>query len=175
MKLVRLSAFLFLYCIATSFYTDSSPTIAYVDQFKELAIVEMQRSGIPASITLAQGILESSNGRSPLAIQANNHFGIKCKKYWRGLTYFHKDDDLDENGNLIKSCFRSYETVIDSYVDHTNFLKQTAHYQELFSYHTTDYTNWAIGLKRCGYATDPGYSNKLISIIERNELYRYDH
>ena len=153
---------------------DEAAANAYVEKYKDLAVVEMHRSGIPASITLAQGLHESGVGSSDLAIFANNHFGIKCKSYWKGQTYNHKDDDLDENGNLIKSCFRSYESVIDSYVDHSNFLTQSAHYAELFNYDKTDYKRWAFGLKNCGYATDTQYAFKLIDKIEKYQLYIYD-
>ena len=149
-------------------------TSSYVETYKDLAIVEMHRSGIPASITLAQALHESQTGRSDLALNAKNHFGIKCKSYWAGKTYQHKDDDYDEQGNLIRSCFRSYDTVIDSYIDHTNFLTQSAHYSELFNYDMKDYVQWARGLKKCGYATDPAYASKLISKIEKYQLYIYD-
>jgi len=149
-------------------------TSNYVETYKDLAVVEMHRSGIPASITLAQALHESQTGRSDLAIYANNHFGIKCKSYWVGKTYNHKDDDFDANGNLIKSCFRSYDSAIDSYIDHTNFLVQSAHYAELFSYDKKDYKQWAKGLKKCGYATDPNYAEKLIDKIEKYQLYIYD-
>lgn len=147
---------------------------AYVEKYKDLAVIEMHRSGIPASITLAQALHESGIGGSDLAIYANNHFGIKCKSYWQGLKYNHKDDDYDTDGNLIKSCFRSYESVLDSYVDHSNFLTQSAHYSELFDYEKTDYKRWAYGLKKCGYATDPQYAFKLIDKIERYNLHIYD-
>ena len=149
-------------------------TSSYIDKYKDLAIVEMHRSGIPASITLAQALHESSVGGSELALNANNHFGIKCKSYWKGGKYSYEDDDYDAKGNLIKSCFRSYESVIDSYIDHTNFLSQTAHYSELFTYDKTDYFKWAHGLKKCGYATDPNYAFKLIDKIEKYQLYVYD-
>ena len=146
----------------------------YVEKYKDLAIVEMHRSGVPASITLAQALHESRIGNSDLAMYANNHFGIKCKSYWVGNTYFHKDDDFDKEGNLIKSCFRSYDSVLDSYIDHTNFLKQSSNYESLFSYSVTDYKNWALGLKKCGYATDTEYANKLIKKIEKFQLYIFD-
>lgn len=176
MNMVRLSIITLTTVVFLSSFTRSySPSIAYIQTYSELAIVEMNRSGIPASITLAQGILESQNGASKLAQNANNHFGIKCKKYWQGETYYHQDDDYDDNGKLIQSCFRAYDSVIDSYVDHTNFLKQSANYQELFSYSKTDYYNWAIGLKKCGYATDPQYGHKLVKIIEQKNLAQYDH
>lgn len=152
----------------------SEATISYIDTYKDLAVAEMYRSGIPASIILAQGILESSNGQSKLATGSNNHFGIKCKSYWKGKTYYHKDDDYDSKGNLTDSCFRAYETVSDSYVDHSNFLMYTAHYSVLFQYDRTDYFNWATGLKSCGYATDKAYAQKLIDKIELYDLHTFD-
>lgn len=155
-------------------FSPSSESIDYIHQYKDLAVVEMQRSGIPASIILAQGVLESGNGKSTLALAAKNHFGIKCKNYWVGNTYYHIDDDRDESGNLIKSCFRSYDMVIDSYVDHTNFLMFTKYYTSLFGLSSTDYRSWAKGLKSCGYATDPKYAEKLINIIEKYDLHSFD-
>ena len=146
----------------------------YIDNYKELAVVEMHRSGVPASITLAQALHESSNGFSKLATEANNHFGIKCKSYWVGNTYYHKDDDFDKSGNLLESCFRSYDSVMDSYVDNSNFLMLTSHYAPLFNNERTDYKAWAYGLKSCGYATDIRYSEKLISKIEKYNLHQYD-
>jgi len=147
----------------------------YVESHKDLAVIEMYRTGIPASITLAQGMHESAVGKSDLAIHANNHFGIKCKSYWQGKTYAHKDDDYDDNGVLVKSCFRAYDTVIDSYIDHSNFLTNTEHYQPCFQFDKTDYTNWAYCLKRCGYATDVAYAQKLINKIEKYQLYVFDN
>ena len=152
----------------------SESTLSYIDVYKDIAVAEMYRSGIPASIILAQGILESSNGLSSLAVNSNNHFGIKCKSYWRGQTYFHKDDDLDDQGVLTDSCFRAYGSVIDSYVDHSNFLMYTDHYSVLFQYDRTDYYSWAKGLKACGYATDDSYSQKLIDKIMQYDLHSFD-
>lgn len=146
----------------------------YIEVYREIAVVEMHRSGIPASITLAQALHESSNGFSKLATNANNHFGIKCKNYWVGQTYFHKDDDFDGQGNLLESCFRSYDSVLDSYIDHSNFLMMTAHYAPLFNNNKNDYKAWAHGLKNCGYATDARYAEKLISKIEKYNLNQYD-
>lgn len=148
---------------------------SYIEQYKDLAIVEMYRTGIPASITLAQGLHESNYGKSRLATEANNHFGIKCKSYWTGQTFYHKDDDYDKKGRLLDSCFRSYNSSVESYVDHSNFLANTKHYQELFWYHKTDYKSWAHGLKKCGYATDKQYAHKLIRNIEKYNLSQYDH
>ena len=156
---------------------DFNPEIAandYIESYKELAIVEMYRTGIPASITLAQGLHESHYGTSKLATEANNHFGIKCKSYWTGKTYFHKDDDLNKRGQLIESCFRAYDSDIDSYIDRSNFLMQTDRYSVLFEYDKTDYVSWAYGLKNCGYATDDMYSEKLIEKIEKYNLSVYD-
>jgi len=146
----------------------------YLNKYKDIAVIEMYRTGVPASIKLAQGMHESSYGRSKLATNANNHFGIKCKTYWKGSTYYHKDDDF-KNGKLIKSCFRSYNSELESYVDHSNFLKHRKHYQHLFQLDRTDFEAWAKGLKAAGYATDKRYAEKLISIIERYNLNVFDH
>ena len=145
----------------------------YVEQYKALAIREMYRTGIPASIKLAQGIHESSSGQGELALNSNNHFGIKCKSEWDGPVYYKKDDDY-RNGRLIKSCFRAYDEVKASYVDHSNFLMRGARYARLFQLDRTDYKGWAKGLKKCGYATDPSYAQKLIKTIERYQLFQYD-
>lgn len=166
--------FLFVCAISLFFNPSEEPAYSYVEDHKDLAVIEMYRTGIPASITLAQGMHESGLGKSDLAIHANNHFGIKCKSYWQGKTYAHKDDDYDADGNLIKSCFRAYETVIDSYIDHSNFLATTEHYQPCFQFDKTDYKNWAYSLKSCGYATDKSYAYKLIDKIEKYQLYIYD-
>lgn len=146
----------------------------YIEKYKDIAIREMHRSGIPASITLAQGILESSWGNGSLALKANNHFGIKCKGYWTGPTFYIEDDDF-KNGKLIKSCFRAYDNAEDSYVDHTDFLVNSPRYQKLFSYHHTEYKKWAHGLKKCGYATDKRYAYKLIRSIEKYNLDQFDN
>jgi len=139
----------------------------YISRYKEDAIREMQLSRVPASITLAQGMLESDNGNSALAVYANNHFGIKCHTEWTGDTYTQDDDEKNE-------CFRKYKSVYDSYQDHSNFLVTRKRYAGLFELKTTDYKGWAKGLKAAGYATDPKYADRLIDIIERNKLYEYD-
>ncbi len=139
--------------------------VDYIAQYKDLAIEEMLHNKIPASITLAQGLLESGAGSSDLARKGNNHFGIKCHG-WSGRTMTH-DDDL--NGE----CFRAYDNVKQSFQDHSKFLKRDR-YQKLFNLKTTDYVGWAQGLKECGYATNPKYAQTLISIIETYELYNYD-
>jgi flagellum-specific peptidoglycan hydrolase FlgJ len=157
-----------------SFFTGyDDATLSYIDTYAPMAVEEMKRSGIPASIILAQGIHESNSGQSDLAVEARNHFGIKCKSYWKGATYYHKDDDY-ENGRLIPSCFRAYDQVQESYKDHTDFLMNTSYYQNLFAYSKHDYAEWAHGLKNCGYATDPRYAEKLIFLINTYSLDRFD-
>ncbi len=142
-------------------------TSEYVDQYKDLAIKEMKRVGIPASITMAQGILESGTGNSTLARKSNNHFGIKCHSDWKGKRVYHDDDKRGE-------CFRKYKTVYESYIDHSEFLVGKQRYASLFELKTTDYKGWAKGLKKAGYATDPKYAHHLIRIIEENKLYLLD-
>ena len=139
----------------------------YIDKYKDLAVSEMRRSGIPASITLAQGMLESDYGRSRLATEANNHFGIKCHNGWKGATIRHHDDRRDE-------CFRRYRKAEESYYDHSDFLTSGSRYSSLFDLARTDYKGWARGLKKAGYATNPDYANLLIRKIEEYELWRYD-
>lgn len=140
----------------------------YVSLYKDCAIHEMNTAGIPASITLAQGILESDCGDSELAQKANNHFGIKCHgSLWNGKTYHHDDDRADE-------CFRVYPSVAESFADHTEFLTSRPRYASLFELERTDYKGWANGLKKAGYATDPNYAKRLITIIEEMGLHQYD-
>jgi LysM repeat protein len=139
----------------------------YITTYKEIAIKEMLEFKIPASITLAQGILESGDGNSPLAKYAKNHFGIKCHKDWEGPTFIQDDDEKNE-------CFRKYSDVEESYRDHSLFLKNRKWYAELFELKISDYKGWAYGLKKAGYATHPKYAELLIEIIEKNELYKYD-
>ena len=139
----------------------------YINEYALVAIKEMKISGVPASITLAQGILESGDGNSWLAKKAKNHFGIKCHGEWEGKKVFKDDDEKNE-------CFRSYPSVFDSYRDHSEFLKTRSRYAFLFELKTTDYKGWAKGLKKAGYATNPQYATLLIRIIEENQLYRFD-
>lgn len=139
----------------------------YVEKYYVVAIEKMKQYGIPASITLAQGILESGCGKSELAVEANNHFGIKCHKGWEGETYYMDDDRPNE-------CFRKYDDPGESYNDHSLFLTTRSRYDFLFSYNRDDYKNWAKGLKKAGYATNPRYANLLIKIIEETELDEYD-
>ncbi len=148
----------------------------YIDTYKDIAISEMMRTGIPASIKLAQAILESSCGKSDLACKANNHFGIKCGNEWKGKSYKKEDDDY-EDGKLIKSCFREFNSVWDSYLAHSDFLtdpNKSHRYGFLFRLEATDYKGWAKGLSKAGYATDPQYADRLIDIIEKNKLHMFD-
>ena len=138
----------------------------YIGTYRDLAVEEMLRSGIPASITLAQGMLESDNGNSTLARRANNHFGIKCHG-WKGKRIIHDDDERNE-------CFRKYKSVHESYADHTDFLMGSPRYSTLFELDQTDYRGWAEGLKKAGYATSRSYASLLIRIIEENDLHQYD-
>jgi hypothetical protein len=139
---------------------------AYINTYKYLAIAEMQRSGVPASIILAQGIHETCAGTSDLVIASNNHFGIKCKAGWTGQTVYHDDDAKGE-------CFRSYAIAADSYRDHSDYLKQTPRYSFLFKLNMEDYEGWAYGLKKAGYATNIKYSQILIKLIEDYDLEKY--
>ena len=138
----------------------------YINRYKDVAIQEMQRYGIPASITLAQGLLESGAGQSELCRKGNNHFGIKCHE-WSGRTIYHDDDESQE-------CFRAYNSALESFEDHSRFLAEKPRYKRLFSLSRTDYKGWARGLKECGYATNPQYANSLIGIIETYQLHQYD-
>ena len=139
----------------------------YIDQYKDIAIEQMQRYHIPASITLAQGLLESGAGRSELTRNSNNHFGIKCNNNWTGRRTYHDDDAKND-------CFRVYDSAYESYEDHSKFLSGNQRYRQLFQLKTTDYKGWAKGLKTCGYATSPVYAEKLIEIIQLYKLYQYD-
>jgi len=139
---------------------------AYIEMYAELAMKEMIRTGIPASITLAQGCLESDNGNSRLAVNGKNHFGIKCHD-WTGRRIHHDDDERNE-------CFRKYRTVQESYIDHSDFLVTKSRYAELFLLRQDDYKAWARGLKKAGYATSRQYADLLITIIEENDLHQYD-
>ena len=144
-----------------------SPIEKYIAQWAPTAVREMYRSGVPASITLAQGILESRYGLSTLAADGNNHFGIKCHKDWTGKKQYYDDDAKGE-------CFRVYDSADESFRDHSDFLRYRDRYKFLFDFETTDYKSWANGLKKAGYATDPGYPGKLIKYIEDYKLYEYD-
>ena len=159
----------FVLCLLTLLLVaaDRSPQQKYIDQYAQLAISEMERTGVPASITLAQGLVESRAGLSPLASKGNNHFGIKCHNDWKGRKMYADDDKAGE-------CFRVYPTADKSFMDHSDFLRYRDRYKFLFELDKTDYKGWARGLKKAGYATDPAYANKLIKVIEDYELYRFD-
>ncbi len=141
---------------------------SYIEQYKFLAVAEQKRSGVPAAITLAQGIHETSAGASELATMANNHFGIKCKKEWTGETFAHTDDAPNE-------CFRKYSRAEESYKDHSDYLVKSPRYAELFRLSVTDYASWAVGLKRCGYATNPRYAQVLIKLVEDYKLQEFTY
>jgi len=145
----------------------------YIERYKDVAIEEMNKTGIPASITLAQGMLESNWGRSELAVKANNHFGIKAGKDWNGKIFEWEDDEYHK-GALIKSKFRVYDSPEESFRDHSEFLVRKERYRFLFGYSVADYKAWTKGLVKAGYATDPHYSKKLNTIIEKYGLWEYD-
>ncbi len=173
-KLPTLTLALFL---SMTIGAQSSDFYDYIDRFKKIAIKEMERTGVPASIKLSQAILESNAGKSLLAKDANNHFGIKCGGDWDGKTYHIEDDDFDEFGNIQKSCFRKFKNADESFVAHSDFLrdpKKANRYGFLFQLKKDDYKRWARGLKTSGYATGANYDDKLIRIIETYELYKYD-
>ena len=151
---------------ATAKGEKTDPYQSYIETYSEMAVEQQQLHGIPASITLAQGLLESGAGRSSLAAKGNNHFGIKCHNEWTGDTLLRNDDAANE-------CFRSYPTAGESFADHSRFLLRKR-YAPCFEHDVTDYAAWARTLKKCGYATDPNYASRLISIIERYALYLFD-
>lgn len=155
-----------LLCAVLLVKADDSAQQNYIDKYAPMAVAEMYRSGVPASITLAQGMLESRNGLSALATEGKNHFGIKCHD-WKGKTMKVDDEKKGE-------CFRVYDKVEDSFADHSDFLRYRDRYKPLFDNDVTDYKAWAVGLKKAGYATDPQYATKLIKIIEDYGLNRYD-
>ena len=144
-----------------------TPQERYISRYATIAVNEMYRTGVPASITLAQGILESRSGQSALAVDGNNHFGIKCHNSWKGRTMLADDDRKNE-------CFRVYDSAEESFQDHSDFLRYRDRYKFLFDFETTDYKSWAYGLKQAGYATDPSYASKLIQCVEDYGLTRFD-
>lgn len=164
LKILFLSAFIL--AGFNSFAQQSELVKSYISQYKDLAIEEMQRTGVPASIKLAQGIIETMAGTSNLVLRSNNHFGIKCKSTWTGPSVKHNDDAKGE-------CFRKYPAPQDSYRDHSDFLKNNQRYAFLFTLDPTDYEGWAWGLKKAGYATNPRYAAALIKAIEDYELQQY--
>lgn len=174
MRIDILTYFLLLMVGTSSISWTKLDKALLIDTFAELAVEEMHLYGIPASIKIAQAIVETNWGRSPLVIHANNYFGIKCKENWQGPTYMYVDDDRDQMGKLIPSCFRQYEDIRSSFRDHSIFLTQRKYYSPLFHLDKNDYISWAKGLKQCGYATDPKYAQKLIHLIEQYDLSKYD-
>lgn len=162
----KLPLILLLICSKLSFAQPSSVIRQYIETYKEIAMEEMHRTGVPAAITLAQGIHETGAGQSHLVQKSNNHFGIKCKSEWKGASVTHDDDARGE-------CFRKYDDPMDSYRDHSDFLKNRAHYSFLFKLDPTDYEAWAYGLKKAGYATNPKYPQILIKLIRDFELQSY--
>lgn len=163
---MKRSVFLMAIMVCIAFFVRADYYSAYIDKYAPMAIKQMEEYGIPASITLAQGLLESAAGRSSLATEGNNHFGIKCHSDWQGETMLRDDDAPDE-------CFRVYKNASESFRDHSLFLRRKR-YASLFELDVLDYAGWARGLRKCGYATDPNYADRLITIIERYALYTYD-
>ncbi len=167
-----------LYCIVlclSAFRSDDEVIEwRYINLYRNMAISEMQRYGIPASIILAQALVESDAGRSVLAVRANNHFGIKCKSWWSGGKYYYADDDSDNSGRLAPSCFRIYDSPQASFEDHSIFLSASDRYTSLFTYGSQNYRAWAYGLQEDGYATDPNYASRIIRVIEKYRLYDLD-
>jgi LysM repeat protein len=166
MKISKL-AFLFFFTIPLTTLAQKTATLIYIDQYKDIAISEMKRTGIPASITLAQGIIESNSGESNLALNFKNHFGIKCKSDWKGETTYQDDDTKQE-------CFRAYPNSNASYIDHSNFLKTRPNYAPLFELDPVDDSAWAYGLKKAGYASASDYPKKLLKVINDFELSQYN-
>lgn len=159
--------FLVMFMNSVSLLAQIFPHVDYINKYSGFAQVEMANSGVPASIILAQGILESGNGTSQLSIDGFNHFGIKCKNNYTGKVMFVDDDEIND-------CFRVYESVLDSYKDHSLFLRSNERYSKLFTLNSKDFIGWAKGLKKAGYATNPKYAQLLIEIIEDNKLYLID-
>lgn len=166
--MIKICSVLLVFTMVYNIYNPKTKQEIYIDRYSSLAVFEMELYKVPASITLAQAILESSSGYSDLAINANNHFGIKCKDTWMGETYLYTDD-------LNNECFRKYSNIEDSYRDHSYFLRFRPRYSSLFRLDIHDYKGWARGLQRSGYATNKDYSEKLVNIIERYELYNLDY
>ena len=167
MKRYLISLLTIFVCLVLQAQTRNKQYESYIKQYRDLAVEEMKKYRIPASITLAQGLLESGAGQSTLARKSNNHFGIKCGSDWRGKTVSHDDDERGE-------CFRAYKHPKQSYEDHSKFLANRPRYASLFKLDITDYKGWARGLKKAGYATNPRYAEQLIGIIELYDLHKYD-
>jgi len=160
------SILLFFFSVTISLAQKDSSVQAYISQYAPLAIDEQIRTGIPAAIKLAQAIHESGAGKGDLALRSNNHFGIKCKSNWTGATAYHDDDEKGE-------CFRAYDSVAVSFRDHSDFLKGSSRYADLFTLEPTNYKGWADGLRKAGYATNPKYPVLLVKLIEEYDLNRF--
>lgn len=170
MNILRKTIISLLFLVALPLFANAQTQMTreeYIEKYKNIAIAHMEHYGIPASITMAQGILESNSGNSQLSRSSNNHFGIKCKKDWTGEKVYHDDDQKGE-------CFRKYPSVEASYRDHAEFLDKSPRYDSLFVYSSSDYRSWARGLKAAGYATAPDYAERLVRIIEENKLFLLD-
>ena len=167
MKKVVIALALVLGYVLSAQQEARTPQERYIVRYSAIAVNEMYRTGVPASITLAQGIIESASGQSALAKDGNNHFGIKCHNSWEGRTMRADDDRKNE-------CFRAYDSAEESFRDHSDFLRYRDRYKFLFDFQTTDYKSWAYGLKQAGYATDPSYATKLIQCVEDYDLTRFD-
>ena len=163
----RFASFLLSLTVAFPLAAQDPSFSEYIAKYSALAVSEMQRTGVPASITLAQGLVESAAGKSPLAVHANNHFGIKCHNDWKGMKFYKDDDEVQE-------CFRVYESAEESFRAHSDYLRGREWYKGLFDLDPTDYEAWARGLRQAGYATDPRYADKLIKLIEDYDLGRFD-
>ncbi len=166
MKMKIVTVFLLLFCLSINAFAQNNKAFKYIETYKDLAIKDMQQTGVPAAITLAQGMLESGYGESDLCQKSNNHFGIKCKLDWTGDKVYHDDDEKGE-------CFRKYASAAESYQDHSTFLKTRPHYSFLFQLPPTDFEAWAKGLKKAGYATEKDYPQRLIKVINDYGLNQY--
>ena len=167
MKILKLLSTILFALFSNLMFGQSSETVRrYIETYKNIAVAEEIRTGVPAAITLAQGIHETGAGTSPLVLKSNNHFGIKCKSDWNGASVSHDDDAKGE-------CFRKYDDPFDSYKDHSDFLKNRPYYTSLFKLDPTDYKAWAHGLKKAGYATNPKYAQVLIKLVEDYDLQQY--
>lgn len=167
---MRLKLFIFLFFLPTILFAQrkQSSALSYIEKYKMLAISEMQKTGIPASITLAQALHESANGTSQIAVNANNHFGVKCSRVWNGKKYY-------RNGNRRNSCFRKYDSVEDAYADRSSFLTNNKQYAFLFKFKRTQHKKWAYGLQRSGYARSRSYASHLLTSINRYDLHQFDY
>lgn len=168
--MMKLKIIILFFILPVSLFAQrkQSSAINYIEKYKMLAISEMHKTGIPASITLAQALHESANGTSQIAVKANNHFGVKCSRVWGGKKYY-------RNGNRRNSCFRKYDSVEDAYADRSSFLTNNKQYAFLFKFKNTQHKKWAYGLQRSGYARSRSYASHLLTSIKRYDLHQYDY